>query len=78
MTTLDWADAREQAAVGPSLARVRCPCRWSFAAIVILQVIGAVEGGMVLICPWSHAKHERKRLPLDAQPDDEVMPLDRC
>lgn len=41
MTTTDFAPAREQ---GQSVAGLLRPYRWSFAAVVFLQVIGAVAG----------------------------------
>ncbi|MFG6198712.1 ABC transporter ATP-binding protein [Nonomuraea sp. JJY05] len=53
MTTTDLAEAREQAtpppedtdpAAGQSMARLLRPYGWSFAAVVILQVIGALAG----------------------------------
>jgi ATP-binding cassette, subfamily B, bacterial IrtA/YbtP len=52
MTTTDLAVAREQStpspdadsAAGQSLARLLRPHLWSFAAIVVLQVIGAIAG----------------------------------
>ncbi|MGI5287751.1 ABC transporter ATP-binding protein [Nonomuraea polychroma] len=52
MTTTDLAQAREQSvpppaadsAAGQSLARLLRPYGWSFAGVVILQVIGAVAG----------------------------------
>ncbi|MER5325935.1 ABC transporter ATP-binding protein [Streptosporangium roseum] len=52
MTTTDFAPTREQSppsldaddAAGQSMAGLLRPYRWSFAAVVILQVIGAVAG----------------------------------
>ncbi|RVX43831.1 ATP-binding cassette subfamily B protein [Nonomuraea polychroma] len=52
MTTTDLAQAREQSvpppaadsAAGQSLAKLLRPYGWSFAGVVILQVIGAVAG----------------------------------
>jgi ATP-binding cassette subfamily B protein len=52
MTTTDLAEARERStppsdadsAAGQSMARLLRPYLWSFAAVVILQVIGAVAG----------------------------------
>ncbi|MEV6395513.1 ABC transporter ATP-binding protein [Streptomyces sp. NPDC051907] len=53
MTTTDLAQAREQStppapdtesAAGPPMAELLRPYRWSFAAIVVLQVVGAVAG----------------------------------
>ncbi|MEU6786154.1 ABC transporter ATP-binding protein [Nonomuraea angiospora] len=46
MSTTDLAEVTEQPepAAGPSMARLLRPYGWSFAAVVILQVIGAVAG----------------------------------